>query len=107
MKKLLFVCTENKLRSATAEYVFSELDGYDAIGAGTNSDAETPLSGDLIEWADVVFAMESIHKKKVSNKYRDLLNGKRLVVLGIPDNYKYMQRELVELLKSRVLKHFQ
>jgi len=49
MKKLLFVCSENKLRSPTTEEVFSVYDGIDAIGCGTNSESETPVSGDLIE----------------------------------------------------------
>ncbi len=48
MKKLLFICSENRLRSPTAETIFSEYEGVEAIGAGTNSDAETPVSGDLI-----------------------------------------------------------
>ena len=49
MKRLLFVCSENILRSPTAEAVFSEYDGMEAIDCGTNSDAETPVSGDFIE----------------------------------------------------------
>ena len=57
---LLFVCSENILRCPTAEFVFSQYDGVDAIGAGTNSDAETTVSGDLIHWADVVLVMESL-----------------------------------------------
>ena len=52
---LLFVCSENRLRSPTGEEVFSKYEGINAIGAGTNSDAETPVSGDLIEWADIIF----------------------------------------------------
>jgi len=102
MKKLLFVCTENKLRSPTAEEVFSAYPGVEAIGCGTNSDAETPLSGDLIEWADVVLVMEKIHKSKVSQKYKEQLKGKRLVCLDIPDHYKRMQPELIQLLQARV-----
>lgn len=58
MTKLLFVCSENKLRSPTGEEVFSEYAGVEAIGCGTNNDAETPLSGDLVEWADVILTME-------------------------------------------------
>jgi predicted protein tyrosine phosphatase len=42
---LLFICSKNKLRSPTGEEVFSEYDGIDAIGCGTNADAATPLSG--------------------------------------------------------------
>lgn len=104
MKKLLFVCSENRLRSPTAEAVFSQMEGIEAIGAGTNSDAETPLSGDLIEWADVVFVMEKAHRDKVSSKYRTLLKGKRLVNLDVPDRYHYMQPELIDLLKVKVSK---
>ncbi|MBE0350931.1 low molecular weight protein tyrosine phosphatase family protein [Pseudoalteromonas lipolytica] len=99
---LLFVCSENRLRSPTAEEVFSEYEGINAIGCGTNLDSETPLSGDLIEWADVIFMMEKTHKNKVSNKYKELLKGKKLACLEIPDNYQRMQPELIKLLTSKV-----
>lgn len=104
---LLFVCTENRLRSATAEEVFSAYESISAIGAGTNSDAETTVSGDLIEWADVVFVMEQIHRSKVSKKFGDLLRGKRLICLSIPDKYERMQPELVRLLERKVSQHVQ
>jgi len=99
---ILFVCTENRLRSATAETIFNEYDGVEAIGAGTNADAPTPVSGDLVEWADVILVMEPVHRQKVAKRYRELLKDKKLAVLDVPDNYTYMQAELVELLKNRV-----
>ncbi len=99
---LLFVCTENRLRSPTAEAVFSEYPGIQAIGAGTNLDAETPVSGDLVEWADVILVMEKSHRSKISKKYKELLKGKRLVCLDIPDHYECMQPELVKLLEAKV-----
>ena len=102
MKRLLFVCSENRLRSPTGEAVFSEYEGVEAIGAGTNSDAETPVSGDLIEWADIILVMEKSHRNKISKKYKELLKNKRLVVLEIPDNYECMQPELIKLLKVKV-----
>lgn len=102
---LLFVCSENRLRSPTGEAVFSTYDGINAIGCGTNADAETPLSGDLVEWADIVFVMEKMHRNKVTQKYKALLQGKRLICLDIPDNYQRMQPELITLLKNRVWKH--
>jgi len=104
MKKLLFVCSENRLRSPTAEAVFTEYEGVEAIGAGTISDAETPVSGDLIEWSDIVLVMEKSHRNKISKKYKALLKAKRLVVLDIPDNYECMQPELIRLLKVKVSK---
>ncbi|MEL6951016.1 MAG: phosphotyrosine protein phosphatase [Pseudomonadota bacterium] len=100
--RILFVCTANRLRSATAETVFHGKNGVEAIGAGTDRDAPTTVSGDLIEWADVVVVMEKMHRNKISKKFRPLLKNKRLVVLGIPDDYDYMQPELVRLLEARV-----
>ena len=105
MTRLLFVCTENRLRSATAEQVFSDIDNIDAIGCGTNNDAETPISGDLIEWADYIMVMEKMHHRKVSQKFRPLLKNKRLITLGIADNYKFMEDELVKILISKVSRH--
>ena len=105
MKKLLFVCSENRLRSPTAEAIFTEYEGIETIGAGTNSDAATPVSGDLIEWADIILVMEKMHRNKVSKKYKDLLKNKRLIVLDIPDNYECMDPELIQLLKAKVSRH--
>ena len=39
MKKLLFVCTQNRLRSVTAEAVFNSYEGVEAIGAEKQADA--------------------------------------------------------------------
>ncbi len=102
---LLFICSENRLRSPTGEIIFSAYDGISVIGAGTNSDAETPVSGDLIEWADIILVMEKTHRNKVAKKYKDLLKGKKLACLDIPDNYDCMDPELIRILKSRVSRH--
>lgn len=99
---LLFVCTANKLRSATAETIFSEVAGINAIGAGTDKTAPTTVDSVLIEWADVIVCMEQTHRKKVKRLFPGPLKNKRLVVLDIPDDYDYMQPELIRLLKARV-----
>src|SRR5687768_2792941 len=101
-RRLLFVCSQNRLRSPTAEAVCQGIDGIEAISAGTNNDAAQPLTGDLIEWADVIIAMEREHRNRINRKFRDQLKGKQLIVLGIPDEYEYMQPELVSLLKVRL-----
>lgn len=102
---LLFVCSENRLRSPTGEEVFSQYDGVNAIGCGTNSDAETTVSGDLIEWADIIFVMEKSHRNKVSKKFKGLLKTKRLICLDIPDDYERMEPALIRLLENRVLRY--
>lgn len=105
MVNLLFVCSENRLRSPTAEVVFSNYPGVNAIGAGTNLDAETTVTGDLVEWADVILVMEKSHKNKISKKFKELLKEKRLVCMDIPDNYKRMQPELIKLLEAKVSRY--
>lgn len=102
---LLFICSENWLRSPTAEAVFNEYEGISAIGAGTSKDAATTVSGDLIEWADIVFVMETSHRNKVSRKFKALLRHKRLICLGIPDNYDRMDPVLIRLLKNNVSRY--
>jgi len=103
--KLLFVCSRNRLRSPTAEAVFSDYEGIEALSAGTSVDAETQVSTDLVEWADIIFAMENHHRDKLRNRFGKLLETKRMVVLRIPDNYTYMDSELVEILKKKVCPH--
>lgn len=103
--RILFVCSQNRLRSPTAEAVFASYDGLEVLSAGVNADAITPVSRDLIEWAEIVFAMENYHRNKLRQRFGKLLDERRMVVLGVRDDYKYMDPELVEILKSRVSPH--
>jgi predicted protein tyrosine phosphatase len=103
--KMLFVCSQNLLRSPTAEMVFAQYEGLEVLSAGTGTDAATPVSADLIEWADVIFAMEKHHRDKLRERFGKLLETKRLVVLRIPDDYDYMDAELIEILKKKVTPH--
>ncbi|NET14276.1 MAG: phosphotyrosine protein phosphatase, partial [Okeania sp. SIO1H6] len=56
-----------------------------------------------IQWADIIFVMEKSHQRKLSNKFQPRLKNKRVICLDIRDEYEYMQPELVELLKKKVL----
>jgi predicted protein tyrosine phosphatase len=100
--RLLFVCGRNRLRSPTAEQLFSGVAGVEALSAGVSPDAEQPVTADLVEWADLIFVMEPAHRAKLSRKFGRALRGKRVVVLGIPDDFGYMDPELVRLLWDRV-----
>ncbi len=99
---LLFVCSRNRLRSPTAEALFADRDGMQTLSAGTAPDAETPLSVELIDWADIIFAMETIHRRIIKQHFGNSLSRKRVIVLGIPDRYRYMDPELVKLLRKKV-----
>jgi predicted protein tyrosine phosphatase len=102
MKRVLFVCSQNRLRSPTAEQVFAAHPALECTSAGTNHDAENPLSAELVEWADVIFVMERAHRNKLTAKFKRYLAHKRVVCLDIPDDYEFMDPELVRLLKVRV-----
>ena|SRR5436190_14747753 len=104
MKHLLFVCSANKLRSPTAEHIFSTWPDVETDSAGLNADAEQQLSTEQLEWADIIFVMENAHRNKLTKKFRKYLKNKRVICLDIPDEYEFMDSELVRLLKARVLR---
>jgi len=105
MKKVLFVCTQNRLRSPTAEKVFSNYDGIKVKSAGLDPHARTHLTLEMIKWADIIFSMEKSHQEKIKKRYQDKLKGKKLICLNIPDEYDFMQPELIEVLNEKVPKH--
>ena len=102
MKNILFICSQNKLRSPTAEVVFCDYEGWNVRSAGLNNDAEVPLGTEDVEWADIIFVMEQAHKKKLKQKFRESLKNQKVVCLGIPDNYDYMDTELIKILNTKV-----
>ena len=73
--------------------------------AGTNHDAENPLTDELVAWADVIFVMEKTHREKLQRRFRTVLASKRVICLDIPDDYAFMQPELIRLLQVKVAKH--
>jgi len=102
MTKILFLCSKNKLRSPTAEAIFCNNKGWDVYSAGISNDAEVHVSVEDIEWANYIFVMENAHKKKLSNKFGGSLLNQKVICLDIPDNYEYMDEELIRILREKV-----
>lgn len=102
MKHVLFICSQNRLRSPTAEQLFSSYPGIEVASAGLNHDAPVPLTPELVYWAELIFVMEKAHRRRLSERFREHLDGKRIVCLDIPDRFSYMQPELVTLLERKV-----
>ncbi|QIL73520.1 phosphotyrosine protein phosphatase [Diaphorobacter sp. HDW4B] len=100
--KILFVCSRNQWRSPTGEQVWRRHPRVEARSGGTSSNARHVVSVDDVRWADVIFVMEEKHKSRLLAEFTRLLENKRIVVLDIPDEYKYMDPELVEMLEQSV-----
>ncbi|WP_313253652.1 low molecular weight protein tyrosine phosphatase family protein [Stenotrophomonas sp.] len=102
VRHVLFVCSQNRLRSPTAEQVFADWPGIETASAGLKPEAENPVTPELLEWADLIVVMEPVHKRRLGERFQRWLRDRRVVVLGIPDEYDFMGPELVQLLKQKV-----
>ncbi len=101
-KNLLFVCSRNQWRSPTAEQIFSRSPSLQVRSRGLSASAVRRLTNSDIAWADVIFVMESEHKRQLLKRFRADIGDCPVHVLDIPDEYRFMDPELVELIESGV-----
>ena len=94
MRKVLFICNQNKNRSVTAEKVFREK--YDTRSAGLYN--EKPVTEEELEWADLVVVMEDGQRSEIGKRFPKQYMKKQIVSLDIEDVYKCDDPKLVELL---------
>ena len=99
---VLFVCSRNQWRSPTGEQVWRRHPRVNARSAGTSAGARHAVRANDLAWADVVLVMEDKHKRRLLAEFRALLLHKPLHVLDIPDDYQFMDPDLVELLRGPV-----
>jgi len=100
--KLLFLCSQNKRRSLTAEKIFDGINGHIARSAGTENNARIKVTPGILGWADIIYCMEKKHVRRIRDKYSDILIGKDVICLNIPDDYTYMDDMLISILHSSV-----
>lgn len=100
--KILFICSMNQWRSPTAEKLYSDKPFVIARSCGTNKSARRRVSPDDLRWADIIFVMEQRHKQQLLAEYPGEMRFKELHVLDIPDNYKFMDPELIEEIVASV-----
>ena len=101
-RHVLFICSQNRLRSPTAEQVFADWPGIETASAGLKPDADVPVSPELLQWADLIVVMERAHRSRLASRFQPWLGGKRIVCLDIPDDYAFMAPALVALLQAKV-----
>lgn len=92
------------MRSATAHVIFQDDARFDVLSAGTSADAHVVLSKELLSWADTIVVMEKHHRNHIRKVFPEVYKNKKIVCLYIPDEYDYMQPELISRLKQSVEK---
>ena len=98
-KTILFVCSQGKIRSRTAE-VLAVRGGMDARSCGTDADAMVPINDHLVRESDLIVCMEDHHAVTV----REFMHaeGKTIHVLGIEDIYEPFAPRLVAVLMAKI-----
>ncbi len=100
--RLLFLCSRNFWRSPTAEAVYQNDPRVEVRSAGVSASAKRRVSEKLLRWADLVLVMEHVHKRRLREQFPDLVHELCIEVLDIPDDYEFMNPELVTLIRERV-----
>ena len=99
---LLFICSRNQWRSPTAEEVWRKKPGYQVKSAGTSPKAKRTVNAADISWANLIFVMEKKHKNRLIAEFTRMLDHKPIHILDIPDEYQYMDQELIEEVEAKV-----
>ena len=99
---ILFVCSRNQWRSPTAEAVYRNRKDINVKSAGTSSSAKNKLTAKIILWSDIIFVMEKKHKQIMMESFPDALEEKKIIILDIPDEYQFMDSELIEEIETKV-----
>lgn len=99
---VLFVCTVNRMRSATAHKIFQEDPRFHVDSAGTDRGANVVLEEWHLEWADAIVVMERRHRNIIRERFPAFYANRTIVCLYIDDVYDFMQPELIALLREKV-----
>ena len=100
-KNILFVCTVNRMRSATAHEIYKTDPRFNVNSAGTDKSANQVITQELLDWSETVIVMEKYHRNVIRKQFPKVYETKKIVCLYIPDEYDFMQKELITILKNR------
>ena len=100
-RRILFVCTVNRMRSATAHKIYENDERFEVDSAGTDRTAHVVLEDWHLEWADAIVVMEKQHRNKIRERFPQWYEKKPIVCLYIDDVYDYLQPELIVVLKEK------
>jgi len=101
-KKLLFVCSRNRIRSLTAEKMYEGFPSCEVRSVGTQPDARIVITEGHIGWADIIFGMEKSHLERIRRKFPEAMQDKWVICLNIPDEYEFMGDDLLDELSAKL-----
>lgn len=93
-KKVLFVCSMGILRSATGSRIYGAK--YNTRCAGTYDEALIQINDQLMMWANEIVFVNKENFEQANKKYNDIMEGKSIKVLDIPDVYEHMHPEIIK-----------
>lgn len=90
------------MRSRTAETIYAGEGRYGVRSAGLSPGAKNKVTGELIQWADLIFVMEEKHEWHIRSLFPEATRNRKIIVLDIGDFYYYMDPRLIEVIHKKV-----
>jgi len=100
--RVLFVCGRNQWRSPTAERMYRDDPRVEVRSAGVSAGAKRRVSAKDLAWADLALVMERAHRSRIREQFRDEPELPAIESLDIPDEFEFMDAELIRLLREGV-----
>ena len=101
-KRVLFVCTQNKVRSLTAEHLYRGRPDLEVKSCGTATFAKNQLTAELLGWSEVVFFFDDSQMEVIEKRFSKETQGKPVICLGLPDVFTYKSDALVVKLVTKL-----
>ena len=95
-KKILFICSGTRDRSPCAA---SLIPGSKFAGVGPLT--ETPVTKELVDWADLIVCMEHEHKASLYEQFSKAME-KDIQVLNVSNDYLRFDPELEKILRDKL-----
>lgn len=104
--KWLFVCSANYVRSPTAEYVARNrlllARSCGTHGRYSGDFVVTPITREIVEWADVIVCMEQEHVDMLK-EYRGAADATEVYCWNLPDDWaKPYDPQLVRIIEQKL-----
>jgi predicted protein tyrosine phosphatase len=96
---ILFVCGRNQWRSPTAARVYANDQRIEVRSAGVSGKSQRQVSAADVAWAELILVMEPKYAARLRDMFPDI-DLPAMESLDIPDDYAFMDLELVDLIRA-------